>query len=69
MPEFLEAPRPFPYTRPQIHPRGETPRSGERRDTVWGKYVVGDPTGSKWSPAGRPLPERASISEIQTGTQ
>jgi pilus assembly protein CpaD len=52
-----------------IHPRGETPRSGERRDTVWGKYVVGDPTGSKWSPTGRPLPERASISEIQTGTQ
>ena len=27
--------------------------------TVWGKYVKGEMTGSKWSPANRPLPERA----------
>jgi pilus assembly protein CpaD len=50
-----------------VHPRGETPRSGERRDVVWGKYVVGDPTGSKWSPALRPLPERAVTSEVIQG--
>ena len=47
-----------------VHPRGETPRPGERRDTVWGKYVKGEMTGSKWSPANRPLPERAVTSEV-----
>jgi pilus assembly protein CpaD len=52
-----------------IRPRGETPRPGERRDVVWGKYVAGDPTGSKWSPSGQPLPERAAVSEIQSGGQ
>ena len=25
-----------------LHPRGETPRPGERRDVVWGKYVNGE---------------------------
>ena len=29
-----------------LGPRGETPRPGERRDTVWGKYVKGESTGS-----------------------
>jgi pilus assembly protein CpaD len=50
-----------------LHPRGETPRSGERRDVVWGKYVNGDSTGSKWSPAGKPLPERATTSDVSIG--
>jgi len=45
-------------------PRGETPRPGERRDTVWGKYVNGEMTGSKWSPANRPLPERSVTSDV-----
>jgi pilus assembly protein CpaD len=47
-----------------LGPRGETPRPGERRDTVWGKYVKGEMTGSKWSPDNRPLPERAVTSEV-----
>jgi pilus assembly protein CpaD len=47
-----------------LHPRGETPRPGERRDTVWGKYVKGEVTGSKWSPADKPLPERATTSDV-----
>ena len=25
-----------------VEPRGETPRPGERRDVVWGKYVKGE---------------------------
>lgn len=32
-----------------IEPRDETARPGERRDVVWGKYVKGEPTVSKWS--------------------
>jgi len=32
-----------------LGPRSETPRSGERRDQVWGKYVRGDPTGARKS--------------------
>jgi Flp pilus assembly protein TadD len=28
------------------------------------KYVKGDPTGSKWAPAEKPLPERAATSEV-----
>lgn len=47
-----------------VGPRPETPRPGERRDVVWGKYVKGDPTGSKWTPANEPLPERSTASEI-----
>lgn len=47
-----------------IEPRTETARSGERRDVVWGKYVKGETTGSKWSPTDRPLSERANISEV-----
>jgi pilus assembly protein CpaD len=30
-----------------LGPRSETPRVGERRDTVWGSYVKGDTTGAK----------------------
>lgn len=30
-----------------IQPRGMTSRSSERRDTIWNKYIKGDPTGSK----------------------
>jgi pilus assembly protein CpaD len=47
-----------------LGPRPETPRPSERRDTVWGKYVAGESTGSKWSPEDKPLPERATSSEI-----
>lgn len=47
-----------------LGPHPESPRPSERRDTVWGKYVAGESTGSKWSPADRPLPERATASEI-----
>ena len=47
-----------------LYPRAQTPRPGERRDVVWGKYVKGESTGSKWTPAGQPLPERATASEL-----
>jgi pilus assembly protein CpaD len=33
-----------------LGPRSETERSGERRDTTWGKYVAGQPTGARKSP-------------------
>jgi pilus assembly protein CpaD len=54
-----------------IHPRGETPRPSERRDTVWGKYVKGNVTGSKWAVGGeeKPLPERAAASDVQAAAQ
>jgi pilus assembly protein CpaD len=42
-----------------LGPRGETPRSGERRDVVWGKYVAGESTISKRAPS-----EHANASEI-----
>jgi pilus assembly protein CpaD len=32
-----------------LGPRSETPRSSERRDQVWGKYVNGLPTGARKS--------------------
>jgi pilus assembly protein CpaD len=47
-----------------LHPRGETPRPGERRDVVWGKYVKGNVTGSKWAPLEKPLSEHATTSEV-----
>ena len=48
-----------------IHPRGETPRPGERRDAVWGKYVNGNMTGSQWGPEGKPLSEHATTSNLK----
>ncbi len=42
-----------------IRPRGETPRPGERRDTVWGKYIAGQPTISVRAPS-----EHANASEV-----
>jgi pilus assembly protein CpaD len=42
-----------------LHPRGETPRPGERRDTVWSKYVKGETTISKRDPS-----EHANASEV-----
>jgi pilus assembly protein CpaD len=42
-----------------VRPRGETPRPGERRDTVWGKYVAGQPTISKRDPS-----EHANSSDV-----
>ena len=47
-----------------LHPRGETPRSGERRDTVWGNYVRGQVTGSEWGPDKKPLSEHATSSDV-----
>ena len=41
-----------------LHPRGETPRPGERRDVVWGKYIAGQPTISKRAPLGARQRER-----------
>jgi pilus assembly protein CpaD len=42
-----------------VEPRGETPRPGERRDVVWGKYVNGQVTISK-----RDLSEHANASTV-----
>ncbi len=42
-----------------LHPRGETPRPGERRDVVWGKYIAGQPTISIRAPS-----EHANASEV-----
>jgi pilus assembly protein CpaD len=42
-----------------IRPRGETPRPGERRDVVWGKYIAGESTISKRDPS-----EHANASDI-----
>ena len=43
-----------------VEPRGETPRPGERRDVVWGKYVEGrDDRISKRSPSPS-MPTRAT---------
>ena len=42
-----------------LGPRGETPRPGERRDVVWGKYIDGQPTISKRAPS-----EHANASEV-----
>ena len=46
-----------------VHPRGETQRSGERRDVVWGKYMNGkirDPM----APNGKPISEHANASDV-----
>lgn len=45
-----------------VQPADETPRSSERRDTVWGKYIAGERTGADWEPEA--LPERVNT---QTG--
>ena len=42
-----------------VEPSGETPRSGERRDVVWDKYVNGQVTISKRDPA-----EHANASNV-----
>jgi pilus assembly protein CpaD len=47
-----------------LYPRAQTPRPSERRDVVWGKYVKGKTTGSEWAPGDKPLPERATSSEL-----
>lgn len=39
-----------------VQPADETPRASERRDTIWGKYVEGQPTGAEWRPEA--IPER-----------
>jgi pilus assembly protein CpaD len=52
-------------------PRAETPRSSERRDTVWDRYVKGDTvTGAVWGPDQKPLSEHATASDVgQIGGQ
>ncbi len=50
-----------------VRPRGETPRSSERRDTVWGNYINGQPTGAIWAPDLKPLSEHATSSTLDTG--
>ncbi len=47
-----------------IEPRGTTPRSSERRDTVWDKYVKGETTGSEKADE-----EKSSISDVEGGGQ
>lgn len=48
--------------RDMIEPRGMTPRSSERRDTVWDKYVKGDTTISE-----KDSEEKATVSEVDGG--
>jgi pilus assembly protein CpaD len=50
-----------------LSPHPEMPRPSERRDVVWGKYVKGDMTGSKWAPNDRPLSERANSTDADVG--
>ena len=47
-----------------LSPHPEMPRPSERRDVVWGKYVKGDMTGSKWAADGRPLSEHANSTDV-----
>jgi pilus assembly protein CpaD len=42
-----------------LYPHPEAPRPSERRDTVWRKYVAGEPTLSKRDPS-----EHANVSDI-----
>lgn len=51
-----------------IEPRGETPRSGERRDVVWGNYVNGKTTGADYAPEKLPLSEHANVSDMAGGS-
>jgi pilus assembly protein CpaD len=46
-----------------LSPHPEMPRPSERRDVVWGKYVNGEMTGSKWAADGRPLSEHANSTD------
>jgi pilus assembly protein CpaD len=45
-----------------VEPRGLTPRSSERRDAVWDKYVKGEPTSAEKSDD-----EKTSVSDVQGG--
>jgi pilus assembly protein CpaD len=48
-----------------IGPRAQTPRSSERRDIVWDKYLKGDTvTGAVWGPGQTPLSEHATASDV-----
>ena len=45
-------------------PRAETPRSSERRDTVWDRYLKGERSQEQYGVLSeRPLSERANVSE------
>ena len=43
-----------------LEPRGMTPRSSERRDVVWDKYIKGEPTGAQKSEE-----EKTTVSEVE----
>ncbi len=45
-----------------VRPRGMTPRSGERRDVVWDKYIKGETTVAEKSEE-----ESAKVSEVEGG--
>lgn len=45
-----------------IEPRGMTPRSSERRDVIWDKWIKGEPTGAE-----KAEDEKAKSSEVQGG--
>lgn len=45
-----------------IEPRGMTPRSSERRDTIWDKYVKGETTIAE-----KDEEEKAAVSEVEGG--
>lgn len=45
-----------------LEPRGMTPRSGERRDTIWDKYIKGETTI-----ADKAEEEKTSVSEVKGG--
>lgn len=47
-----------------VEPRGMTPRSSERRDVVWDKYVKGETTGADKSEE-----EKATVSDVEGGGQ
>lgn len=44
-----------------VEPRDMTPRSSERRDTIWGKWIRGEPTAAKKS-----ADESADVSDVES---
>ena len=43
-----------------LEPRASTPRSSERRDVVWDKYIKGEPTGAE-----KAEEEKTTVSEVE----
>ncbi len=44
-----------------VEPRTMTARSSERRDTIWGKWIKGEPTGAR-----KTAEESADVSQVQS---